>query len=142
MSAPTVSATPATSLRPAKKKSYTWVWWVLVAIIVVAIIVWIIVANRKPVVPTPAPKPAPVTPTRVILPRQTTTLTDFGYANQARGWYDFQGQGVKNDYGRFVGNAPNIWFSVALAGSTNQYTPNDPTHVYNSTAPHDPYVPA
>lgn len=72
-----------------------------------------------------------------IKPRQTTTLTDLGYADGAkeiaslgyppRGWYDAQSQGANNDYCRAVGKSPMIFWSCALAGNTNQYTRADRT---------------
>lgn len=74
--------------------------------------------------------------TKTILPRQTSaTLTDCGYATSTRGWYDMQNQGVKNDYCRTVGDAPNTFFSCALAGSPNQYT--DAKVVYDAQLPHE-----
>ena len=33
------------------------------------------------------------------------------------GWYDAQGQGVKNDFCRFVSAGGNTWFACALAGT-------------------------
>jgi hypothetical protein len=60
-----------------------------------------------------------------ILPRQTATLTDLGYSTRFRDWVDVQNQGVCNDYARYVGpneKHPFTWFSIALAGSTEQYT--------------------
>ncbi len=60
-----------------------------------------------------------------VAPRQTG-ITDPGYANLPRGWYDAQCQGATNDYCRWVGNESDdtgIWWSCALAGSSNQYTP-------------------
>ncbi len=60
-----------------------------------------------------------------VLPRQTRTLTDWGYSTRFHDWVDVQGQGVPNDYARYVGPSveyPFLWLSVALAGSTEQYT--------------------
>lgn len=59
--------------------------------------------------------PAPVKP-------RWSNIADCGYGTQLHGWFDAQGQGVKNDYCRFVGDEPG-WFACALAGSTNPYTP-------------------
>jgi hypothetical protein len=50
-----------------------------------------------------------------------------------RGWYDFQGQSVKNDYCRMVGRGEKAYFSCALAGSGRAYTP--PEKVYDPAAP-------
>ncbi|CAM2698502.1 unnamed protein product [Rotaria socialis] len=61
----------------------------------------------------------------LILSRQTRTLTDWGYSDRFRGWVDVQGQEVANDYARYVGpnnEYPFVWLSIALAGSTEQYT--------------------
>ncbi len=55
------------------------------------------------------------------VPRQTTTLTDFGYPGMAHGWYDAQCKGAANDYCRYVGDYGNPTWSCALAGSEDQY---------------------
>ena len=58
-------------------------------------------------------------------PRQTSTLTDYGHSTRFRGWIDVQNQGVPNDYARYIGpneKYPFVWLSIALAGSTEQYT--------------------
>ncbi len=57
-----------------------------------------------------------------ILPRQSN-IRDLGYSDRPRGWYDAQCQGADNDYCRWVGDAPNIFWSCALAGATSEYTP-------------------
>ena len=60
-----------------------------------------------------------------ILPRQTSTLTDYGHPNRFRGWVDIQKQGVPNDYARYVGPTTEyavIWLSIALAGLKEQHT--------------------
>merc|ERR1711920_732300 len=53
-------------------------------------------------------------------------ITDKGYGNCLKGWYDVQNQGVANDYCRWVGNCgcrgECSWWSCALAGSSGQYT--------------------
>lgn len=48
-------------------------------------------------------------------------ISDWGYAHN-RQWIDVRGAGVKNDYGRWVGNHPHIWYSVAVHECPNQYT--------------------
>eukprot|EP00457_Paulinella_chromatophora_P001806 gb/GEZN01001808.1/.p1 GENE.gb/GEZN01001808.1/~~gb/GEZN01001808.1/.p1 ORF type:complete len:718 (-),score=77.46 gb/GEZN01001808.1/:147-2300(-) len=53
-------------------------------------------------------------------PVQTASLTDMGYADRTRGWYDAQNQGICNDYCRWVGEP--AYFSCALAGTTDQYS--------------------
>ncbi len=54
-----------------------------------------------------------------------------GYQDCGEGWYDVQGQGVNNDYCRWLGNCGcrnehggdcSFW-SCALAGKKNQLTP-------------------
>ena len=58
-------------------------------------------------------------------------ITDKGIPDPAtlthkRGWYDVQGQGVANDYCRYVGDIPSvggIWWSCALAGDTASTSP-------------------
>lgn len=60
-----------------------------------------------------------------VLPRQTYTLTDYGHPNRFRDWVDVQKQGIPNDYARYVGPTeefPFVWFSIALAGFTDQHT--------------------
>lgn len=79
-----------------------------------------------------------------ILPRQTH-IEDMGYPNQWSGWVDAQGQGVANDYARFVGEWPG-YISVALAGSFQQKTKQGEfwlmegnvtrTHTHNHTRTH------
>lgn len=51
-----------------------------------------------------------------IKPRPTV-IADCGYNTGDRGWYDAQGQGVKNDYCRRVGDDMS-WFACQLAGKT------------------------
>ena len=56
-------------------------------------------------------------------------VTDKGYPNCGAGWYDVQGQGVCNDYCRWVGNCgcrglcPVSYWSCALAGTNINKTP-------------------
>ncbi len=59
-----------------------------------------------------------------VKPKPARILTDWGYGDRTRGWYDVQCQGARNDYCRWVGDAPNTWWSCALAGATNQYSPS------------------
>ena len=64
-----------------------------------------------------------------------TYLTDLGWVDCGEGWFDVQGQGVKNDYCRWVGKCGCrnerrdeqggvncSWWSCALAGAQRQYT--------------------
>lgn len=74
----------------------------------------------------------------VIKPR-TSKISDCGYPQRTRGWYDMQNQGQKNDYCRWVGNPPNTWFSCQLAGSDNPISPK--SVLYNENDPHDPFIP-
>jgi hypothetical protein len=90
--------------------------------------------SSNPTVPTSNP---------TILAR-TEKINDCGFADLRRGWYDIQGQGVKNDYCRYVDTRPKAdgtggWFSCMLAGSSNAYTPK--TRVIDPNLPHEPYVP-
>mmetsp|Transcript_2907 Transcript_2907/g.4409 ORF Transcript_2907/g.4409 Transcript_2907/m.4409 type:complete len:103 (-) Transcript_2907:7-315(-) len=58
------------------------------------------------------------------IPQSSATLTDLGYSQKPRGWYDAQGTGFSIDYGRYVGDgtaANPIRWAVALAGETEQY---------------------
>merc|ERR1719402_1112235 len=48
-----------------------------------------------------------------ILPRQTN-IKDLGYKNCGEGWYDVQGQGVKNDYCRWVGDCGEGQFTEGI----------------------------
>ena len=78
---------------------------------------------------------------RTVLPRQSP-LQDLGYPDghltwagktRRRGWYDVQKQGVANDYCRYVGDWPNIWWSCALAG--RQGTPYTSRTAINENDP-------
>merc|ERR1712080_707277 len=61
-----------------------------------------------------------------IKPRQQN-IRDKGYGGGNAGWYDVPGQGVANDYCRWVGNCgcrgSCSYWSCALAGSTEEYSP-------------------
>lgn len=72
-----------------------------------------------------------------IKPR-VTTHTDCGYAGKTRGWYDVQGQGVRNDYCRMVGDGGNPTFTCYLAGSGSDYSFD---RKVDPNSPHDPYMP-
>lgn len=70
-----------------------------------------------------------------------TTITDCGYGNMTRGWYDIQNQGVKNDYCRYVGDGTATspkYFSCAKAGASNQYTPL--SEIIDPNLPHDDLI--
>ncbi|CAF1212198.1 unnamed protein product [Rotaria sordida] len=57
-------------------------------------------------------------------PRQN--VTDYGYDDRFHAWVDVQGLGIRNDYARYVGPGNEhqfVWLSVALAGSSDPYTP-------------------
>lgn len=56
-----------------------------------------------------------------IKPRQTQ-IRDCGWQDHLYGWFDAQGQGVKNDYCRFVGNIDDKNFSCAIAGAGGEYS--------------------
>ncbi len=86
--------------------------------LIVILIVAIYFVAKPPAHQTP--------PARKVLPRPTQ-VQDCGYAGTG-GWYDVQGQGVKNDYCRTVGDNPK-WVACALAGplnSGNQLVPAGP----------------
>ncbi len=74
---------------------------------------------------------------QIIKPRPTK-ISDCGYGHLTRGWYDFTGQGVKNDYCRFVGGPGPVWFSCHLAGSDVSISPLEVK--YDENAPHDPLI--
>ena len=50
------------------------------------------------------------------------TPSDRGISGRNQGYYDAQGLNFKLDYGRWVNRDNEIYWSVALAGKTNQYT--------------------
>ena len=50
---------------------------------------------------------------RPVLPR--CTVDDRGWANRPRGWFDAQGQGVPNDYCRYIGDGAALYFSCRMA---------------------------
>jgi len=75
-----------------------------------------------------------------IIPAQpNSVIVDFGYPNCGAGWFDVQGQGVANDYCRWVGNCgcrgSCSWWSCALAGTTNPYTLRDEYNEYQVSGP-------
>ena len=70
--------------------------------------------------PAPAPAPAPV----VIKPRKA--IKDSGYPDGVKGdlkvgWYDIIGQGVPNDYCRYVGDGAGF-FACVLSTDGEQYS--------------------
>lgn len=132
---------------------------IVVAIVIVLLIliigIWFVGTMAEPApipVPTPAPTAAPVpmsvptpalpapTPTPKIAPKpaikpRPDPIIDCGYQTGRRGWYDAQNQGARNDYCRYVGDAPGIWFSCHLAGATSNTTPSG--FVIDPNSPHD-----
>lgn len=55
---------------------------------------------------------------------------DMGHINYnnnapARGWYDVQNQGVPNDYCRYVGDEPNIYWSCVMSGDDERIRDNE-----------------
>lgn len=65
---------------------------------------------------------SPAPPPPVVKPR-AAQIRDCGWQDRLRGWFDAQGQGVRNDYCRYVGNAEDKNFSCVLAGSGQEYSP-------------------
>ena len=78
--------------------------------------------------PIPLPAPAPARPTE---------MTDCGYGDRPRGWYDVRGRGYKNDFCRHVGDYPG-WWHCSVQGENNIATPG--VFTYDPNAPFDPYV--
>lgn len=119
---------------------------ILIGLVILAILAIVLVMVRSK---------ATTTKTAKAFPRQCATITDCGYPDHPRGWYDVQKLGVANDFCRYVGNPP-AYFSCALAGSTAQYSPAgayDPTlfpltemkpgdRCYNVTTTPNPCPPA
>ena len=82
-------------------------------------------------------------PTNPIVLERVDKITDCGFDDLKRGWYDVQGQGRKNDFCRYVGDRPDAngnggWFSCMLAGTSDAYTPM--ARVINPNSPYEPYV--
>lgn len=75
-------------------------------------------------------------PKSAIKPRPTS-MADCGYPQKVRGWFDMQGQGVKNDFCRYVGDWPG-YFSCQLAGTTTN-TPKGEYPDSRENDPHDAY---
>ena len=84
----------------------SYIWLIYVAIVV---IYFVAKSKAQHEVPKQVPKQ--------VLPRPIL-VQDCGYAGTG-GWYDVQGQGVKNDYCRTVGDNPKFR-ACALAGTNNQ----------------------
>lgn len=97
--------------------SYIW-------LIYVAIVVIYFVAKSKAQHEVP----------KHVLPRPVL-VQDCGYAGTG-GWYDVQGQGVKNDYCRTVGDNPKFT-ACALAGTNNQLVRVDQPGAREELAPGD-----
>jgi len=50
-------------------------------------------------------------------------ISDWGYKHRPHGWYDSKDAGRGPvDYGRYVGDDPNIIWSVVVFGSSNEYS--------------------
>jgi len=120
----------------------------MVIVLVVAVAITLAVLVRKGVFKSKSKSTTAVEEDEpVVLPRQTAeTIKDCGYGGSwARGWYDVQGQGVKNDYCRYVGDSPYV--SCALAGSTDQFSTRGVYDLGGSkvlnpnTKPHDAALP-
>ena len=66
------------------------------------------------------------------IPHKRPIPSDKGYDNCNAGYFDVQGFGEKLDYCRWVGNGgcrkEPSWWSCALAGETNQYSPKGKFH--------------
>lgn len=65
----------------------------------------------------------------------TVTITDCGYGNKPRGWYDVLNRGYYQDYCRFIGDGD--WWACAVNGATWQYSPRgmysyDPTRSFQT----------
>ncbi len=100
--------------------------------------------------PTPATPSGPSTPLLpgpakpMQPPARPTNMTDCGYNSQPRGWYDIKGRGYRNDFCRFVGDAP-IWWSCAVQGELGpdgkpvMYSENG-KYAYDPNTPFDPYT--
>jgi Cys-rich repeat protein len=73
-------------------------------------------ANFTCDVPSGKCKPPAVKPRRTYVP-------DCGNEDHLHGWFDAQGQGVPNDYCRYVfyGSPDKPWFACALAGGSDSY---------------------
>ena len=63
-----------------------------------------------------------------VLPR-VATYSDPGRKGLFRGWVDAQCQGVKNDFCRYVGTPPLLYFSCTLAGA-NSGSMKTPPNMY------------
>lgn len=95
--------------------------------LIIGIIAWLVTSQKK----------------KASTPARQTKINDCGYGGtNPRGWYDINDVGAYNDFCRWVGNAPGTpggWFSCAMAGSTEQYTPE--SLVISDTLPHESLQP-
>lgn len=106
----------------------------LVLLLIVGLIIWLVTSQKKK-----STTPSPTTTAPPTYPPRWDNIEDCGYGGtNTRGWFDINNIGAYNDYCRWVGNAPGTqggWFSCAMAGSTEQYTPE--SLVISDTLPHE-----
>jgi hypothetical protein len=65
------------------------------------------------------------------------SITDWGYPND-RMWLDLVGDGVRNDYGRWVWDPPSTFYSIAVRNSSNQHTLPDEWLLVNGCVARNP----
>jgi hypothetical protein len=92
----------------------------VIAIIIIVIVIIVIMTSSKPAAPVVE---APLAKVFGRLP-----IVDAGYADNIfsdkplkRGFYDILGQGVPNDYCRYIGDGENIHFACQLSDGSNVF---------------------
>ena len=92
------------------------------ALLLVILVAWYLISMQTQALPAPVQTPAaPKFPRNMNI--KDGGYTYAGNIGDARGWYDALGQGVCNDFCRYVGDSKNPTFSCALSSDpNNEYT--------------------
>jgi len=103
---------------------------------------------RSPVVVVDNPGPPLTSPglplIEVEAPLRPTVMSDCGYSDQPRGWYDVKNRGYRNDFCRHVGDQQNSWWSCVVQGETDAagnpvFYSQPGRFTYDANTPHDEY---
>ena len=73
------------------------------------------------------------------VPLRPTTMSDCGYPDRPRGWYDVRNRGYRNDFCRHVGAHPGVWACVIQGDVDANGAQLSHTEIYNY--PYNPNTP-